>query len=167
MTKLVANNTSDILYCRADNGQFLGSDELNIGIKLPTRQDVDNHIGNGVFTLRRPGTYRPVIGICAIPPRTSWLVSQDKYEFVRDLRTPRANTTSIDEALKYASRLLAKAGANKRLGVELSGGLDSSIIIGFLLSQSIPVSLIAFTSNRYEFRTERAIQSFFEKLSTI
>jgi len=165
MTKLVANDTSSILYCRADDGQILDSKELAKGLQTPTKQDVDNHIANGVFTLRRPGAYRPIIGICALPPHTSWLVDKDSYEFVCDLRMSRARMSSVDDALTYAKRLLAKAGSNKRIGVELSGGLDSSIIIGFLLSQSVPVSLVAFTSNRYEFRTERAIQSHFEKLS--
>jgi hypothetical protein len=163
--KLVANNTSSILYCRSDGGQILDAGEMAHDLQKPTKEDVDNHLANGVFTLRRPGSYRPVIGLCALPPYSSWLIAKDGYEFVSDLRASRGRASSVSDVLNYAKRLLAKAGPNKRIGVELSGGLDSSIIIEFLLSQSVPVSLVAFTSSRYEFRTERAIQSHYQKLS--
>lgn len=47
----------------------------------------------------------------------------------------------------------------KKIAVQLSGGLDSSIIIGLLSYFKIPFSLIGMTTSRYEFRTERHIQS--------
>lgn len=46
----------------------------------------------------------------------------------------------------------------KKIGVQLSGGLDSSIIIGLLSYLKIPFYLVGMTTNRYEFRTERYIQ---------
>jgi asparagine synthetase B (glutamine-hydrolysing) len=46
----------------------------------------------------------------------------------------------------------------KKIGVQLSGGLDSSIIIGLLKYLNIPYVLIGMSSTRYEFRTERYIQ---------
>jgi asparagine synthetase B (glutamine-hydrolysing) len=90
-------------------------------------------------------------------------MTDDSYHFAGDLRPCRAKTGTVEAALNYSRRLLARMGRNKRLGVELSGGLDSSIVIEFLLRQGMPVSLIAFTSKRYEFRTERAIQSHYEQ----
>ena len=48
--------------------------------------------------------------------------------------------------------------SNRKIAVQLSGGLDSSIIIGLLSYFNIPFSLIGMTSNRYEFRTEKKIQ---------
>ena len=44
------------------------------------------------------------------------------------------------------------------IGVQLSGGLDSSLIIGFLRYFSIPHTLVGATTSRYEFRTETFIQ---------
>lgn len=49
------------------------------------------------------------------------------------------------------------------MAVELSGGLDSSLIIEFMLRQEFPLSLVAFVSSRYEFRTERAVQAHYEE----
>lgn len=46
----------------------------------------------------------------------------------------------------------------KRIAVQLSGGLDSSLIIGLLRHFSIPHSLVGLKSDRYEFRTERFVQ---------
>jgi hypothetical protein len=46
----------------------------------------------------------------------------------------------------------------KKIGVQLSGGLDSSIIIGLLKYFGIPFSLVGMFSTSYAFRTERHIQ---------
>lgn len=46
----------------------------------------------------------------------------------------------------------------ERLGVHLSGGLDSSIIMAWLRELGIPFVAIGFKSNRWEFRTERRVQ---------
>ena len=46
----------------------------------------------------------------------------------------------------------------KHIGIHLSGGLDSSIIIALLKHFNIPFSLVGMTSTRYEFRTEKHIQ---------
>lgn len=48
---------------------------------------------------------------------------------------------------------------NKQIGVQLSGGLDSSLIIGLLHYLKIPFKLIGLANNRFEFRTERHIQN--------
>lgn len=53
----------------------------------------------------------------------------------------------------------------KKIGVQLSGGLDSSIIIGLLSYLKIPFYLVGMTTNRYEFRTERYIQNLLISLA--
>lgn len=45
------------------------------------------------------------------------------------------------------------------VAVHLSGGFDSTLIIGILNHLQIPVTLIGMSSERYEFRTERHIQN--------
>jgi hypothetical protein len=47
----------------------------------------------------------------------------------------------------------------KKIGVQLSGGLDSSLIIGLLKYFKIPFYLIGLKNNRFEFRTESYIQN--------
>jgi len=49
--------------------------------------------------------------------------------------------------------------ANESIGVHLSGGVDSSLIIGCLRELGVNPVLIGFTTKRFEFRTERHIQN--------
>ena len=51
----------------------------------------------------------------------------------------------------------------KKIGVQLSGGLDSSIIIGLLKHFQIPFYLVGMSAKRYEFRTEVYIQEILSK----
>lgn len=46
----------------------------------------------------------------------------------------------------------------QKIGVHLSGGLDSSIIMAWLKELHIPFTAIGFKSNRWEFRTEKRVQ---------
>lgn len=57
-----------------------------------------------------------------------------------------------------------KQFARRTIAVHLSGGLDSSIIIGLLHHFGIPFYLVGLVSHRFEFRTEKAIQ---EKLAPL
>ena len=59
----------------------------------------------------------------------------------------------LDASCKYFSQF-----AGRRIGVQLSGGLDSSLIIGLLRYFNIPYALVGMTTDRYEFRTERRVQ---------
>lgn len=47
---------------------------------------------------------------------------------------------------------------DRKIGVQLSGGLDSSLIIGLLRHFGINHALVGLQSHRYEFRTERRVQ---------
>lgn len=137
---------------------------LPLELSQPSYQDVDYHIENGSFTLRRAGSYRPIANICALPPKTCWWVTADRYVFSHDLKLSRvcADSISLDDLLDYAVRVLMKLSKGKKIAVELSGGLDSSIIIEFLRRQPTSFFLVGFTSKRYEFRTERAIQLHYQ-----
>jgi hypothetical protein len=73
--------------------------------------------------------------------------------------TPLANKAgSMGEFLKAAQHFFHRFEGRK-IGVQLSGGFDSSLIIGLLRYFKIPHSLVGLKSERYEFRTERHIQS--------
>jgi hypothetical protein len=62
------------------------------------------------------------------------------------------------DAMLNAAEAFFKKYEGKKIGVQLSGGLDSSIIIGLLRYLDIPFYLIGMFTTRYEFRTERYIQ---------
>ncbi len=64
---------------------------------------------------------------------------------------------SREDFLKAALTFFARFDGRK-IGVQLSGGFDSSLVIGLLRHFGIPHGLVGMESDRYEFRTERIIQ---------
>lgn len=81
----------------------------------------------------------------------SGLLKEDRYipKFVEN--------ASLETFLKVAEQYFHSFDG-KRIGVHLSGGLDSSLIICLLKYFHIPFVLVGLTSNRFELRTERHIQ---------
>lgn len=57
------------------------------------------------------------------------------------------------------SKAFLESLQSKRIAVQLSGGVDSSLIIGILKSFCIKHTLIGYCNKRYEFRTESYIQN--------
>lgn len=74
-----------------------------------------------------------------------------------DIYKPNFINTDFDNFLEI-SEIFFKSLHAKRIGIHLSGGLDSSIIISILKYLKIPFVPIGITSSRYEFRTEKIIQ---------
>jgi len=81
----------------------------------------------------------------------------DKKCLIDPFFHPQLQTLGINDFLHAVERFFDKF-KGKHIGVHLSGGLDSSIIIALLKHFNIPFSLVGMTSNRYEFRTEKYIQ---------
>ena len=71
--------------------------------------------------------------------------------------TPNTFECGLDEFLGRSEKFF-KNFADMRIGVQLSGGVDSSLIIGLLKYFKISHSLVGFCTDRYEFRTESFIQ---------
>lgn len=71
--------------------------------------------------------------------------------------TPKLFEVNWETVIETAKTFFNKF-EGKKIGVQLSGGLDSSIIIGLLNYLKIPFWLVGMTTNRYEFRTEKHIQ---------
>lgn len=78
--------------------------------------------------------------------------------------TPEAvDNMDMPGFLERSERYFAKF-EGKRIGVHLSGGLDSSLIIGLLHHFGIPFYLYGLVNDRFEFRTERRIQDILAPL---
>ena len=77
---------------------------------------------------------------------------------------PTIENICFDDFLK-STELFFHKFRNKKIGVQLSGGLDSSIIICLLKYFNIPFSLIGMYSDFYEFRTEFFIQKKLTELT--
>lgn len=78
-------------------------------------------------------------------------------KFELDLYRPKPVNPSYEFFLESAEKFFYSLNA-KRIGVHLSGGLDSSIIICLLKELDIPFVPIGLVSETFEFRTERKIQ---------
>lgn len=114
-----------------------------------------NHFMNTRFLVPSPNLYLPVLpNIYTIPPRSSWYLNNSKFYCAESLKVSN-NRYNFDLILEKLISSLKKYN----IAVELSGGLDSSIIIGVFRQFGIDPYLIGFISNKYEFRTERFIQS--------
>ncbi len=141
----------------------MSADKLLALRPRPTLEDAEAYLSGFSDIPCATGSYSPIAGLCAIPPGTSWRISQKRYHFENDLQSFKARPTTLNTCLVYVRRLLARANHGGLLGVELSGGLDSSIIIEFLIRWRIPFALIGMRTDRYEFRTEREIQAYYAK----
>jgi hypothetical protein len=78
---------------------------------------------------------------------------------------PKLTYISWEQFIELTAKFFQQF-ANKRIGVQLSGGLDSSIIIGLLSLLKIQFWTVELRSNRYEFRTERRVQDLIRPLAS-
>ncbi|MFZ4707236.1 MAG: asparagine synthase-related protein [Bacteroidales bacterium] len=122
---------------------------------------IENQIANNSFGPKDLIQWKPVFDdIVPVYPGTKWNIDQNKLE--EDRFNPNANKITKD-GFYAASETFFAQYREKNIAVHLSGGLDSSIIIGLLKYHNIPFSLIGLSSSRFEFRTERRIQDILSK----
>jgi len=156
----VNNPTHKTIFYDARTGVCHGNWSSIIDGTSVRRASLKNHIANCNQFAPHPNHYLPVIeNIYQIPPKTSWNFSTSTQCF-----TPTAPETYISDCevttenfVEVIKTYLRRLGID-RLAVELSGGLDTSLIIGLLVRAGINPTLIGFESERYEFRTELSIQ---------
>jgi len=118
--------------------------------------DVGNFESNNLKGVLKRDDWETVIpNILPLYPGMRWNNSLMQMEEPRF--TPKIKETNSLHIIAAANRFFKKYDG-KRIGVQLSGGLDSSIIIGLLHYLKIPFWLVGMTTQRYEFRTERYIQ---------
>lgn len=94
-------------------------------------------------------------GFQQILPGTLWDVPSHHLQL--DLYHPRKCQGTLSEFYDCAEKFFDNLHA-RRIGVHLSGGLDSSIIICLLQRFGIPHTVIGFQPSTFEFRTERCVQ---------
>ena len=123
-----------------------------------SKSSFNNHYINSSRYIQSPDYYKPVFkNIYPIPPRSKWQYDGILFKCTQSLEVYNSNYNFFDLIQKFIRPL------NKyKIGVELSGGLDSSIIISMLIANGIEPFLIGFSCDRYEFRTERHIQSLYK-----
>jgi asparagine synthetase B (glutamine-hydrolysing) len=133
------------------------SDFLSDAVR-PSWQNVlpENFERNTLQGLLKRNKWKPVVdGIKTIYPGMVFDEKKDVWTET-SFKSPKKNVT-IDSFLKKCEQYFLKFHGNK-IAVQLSGGVDSSLIVGLLKYFGIKFSLVGMSSSRYEFRTEKKIQ---------
>ena len=155
----IINNSNSILYYDTNSNVLLNNIWDQLTLEDISKSNYNNHRLNSSRYIQSPDFYKPVFkNIYPIPPRSKWIY--DGFSFIcsqsLEYLPPNCDLTQL---IKKISKPLKKY----KVGVELSGGLDSSIIISMLINNGIDPYLFGFSCDRYEFRTERHIQSIYSK----
>lgn len=118
---------------------------------------IDNFLYNERLGGRRQTEYRPLFeGVEVIYPGFYWDEECDAL----------AESRYYPPILEHVSRTTLRQALEayfapyrgRRIGVHLSGGLDSSLIMAWLRELDIPFVAVGMQSSRWEFRTERRVQ---------
>lgn len=129
-------------------------DELSAG--LWEKFSVENYMFNDKIGEVNQTEWKQVVpDFFVINPGFRWDYS--KKCLVEDLYVPRRVESSFEKFITVAEEYFSPF-RGKKIGVHLSGGFDSSLIICLLNYLGIPFTPIGLVSNRFEFRTERHIQ---------
>lgn len=133
-------------------------EELESGLWLD--YSIENRLYNEELNETNQSKWRPVFpDICPIYPGFYW--DEESQSLKDSFYKPNIVEATYDTFLATAETFFHQFDG-KRIGVHLSGGLDSSLIICLLNHFTIPFELVGLRSNRYEFRTECVVQ---EKLA--
>jgi hypothetical protein len=161
MTVIIENSSDSILYYDALASEIKTSADFLQSRRKITGNDLDAYLENKLLNLRSPGTYRLITNAFAVPPKTRWSLSNNTYTYHSELHPRLTPKHATLETLERSALSYLKKYSTSPITVECSGGLDSSIIIEFLLRHGFNICLSGFTSDRYEFRTERKIQEYY------
>lgn len=118
---------------------------------------IDNYLRNNILPRESLENSLPLFNdFHQIISGTKWDIQTNKLK--QDFYTPkRIEDTSLHKFIDLSEKYFIGLNA-KKIGVHLSGGLDSSLIICLLKTLNVPFVPIGLKSQTYEFRTERKIQ---------
>lgn len=118
--------------------------------------NIDTYLSNNLLLPNQKHMSKPVFtNLLQIESGVKY--DENAKRCVLDTYAPKFIETSFDKFLELAENFFKSLNA-KRIGVHLSGGLDSGLIIGLLHYLNIPFVPIGLYSDTFEFRTERTIQ---------
>lgn len=123
---------------------------------LFTPESYAAHIENETTLPIHLNEYKPVLpGIYPIPARTKWSYEDGIFTKLKK-NIKLSDRLTFDSCLRNTDRLLKNAKG--KIAVELSGGLDSTLMICAMERLGYEPLLIGTVSKLYKFRTERRIQ---------
>jgi asparagine synthetase B (glutamine-hydrolysing) len=157
--------SKNTLYFDTQKQVLLSKDDLyeKLSIDIIRKSSVESHHHNSSQYVDRPDTYMNVLPqIVPIPRESNWHYRHGKFThdpmINQDFEKYENATTNI-----FKEKLVESLSKYKgeTIGVESSGGLDSSITLSLLENQQFDLFLIGVQHNRYEFRSEITIQNLY------
>ena len=156
---IINNPTRNYIYFNRNSKQVYNDLTELINIDLIRKCNLKAHEKNISNFFSRPDKNQEVIdGISLIPPRSRWEFDGSKYYCLNE-RNVAANFTNQKSELIQITKRLSSIFENEKIAIELSGGLDTSLIIGILKYLGFDPFLVGMKSSRYELRTESFIQN--------
>jgi hypothetical protein len=159
MTIVTNQKKFSVLY-DAKKQRIIQFDDFKLNLDLIKNSSIENHLNNTRDYAQSPDLYKPVIqGVYSIPPKSQWNFDENGAAYVHELLNPSSNNKplAIERILEKYSNLLD----SKDIVFEVSGGLDTSLLISMFGEYLNEFSQIGVVSERYEFRTERPIQEYY------
>ena len=158
----VENNTYQTKYFCVKFQQFISLENLIIKNSDLSMEGLLAHKENSRYIFQNPTNYKPVLrGIFPIPARSKWEFKSGGFKSVKQELINTLVEYDLKDLESASNKYVEKI--NRTIGIELSGGLDTSIVIGLLRKINADIHLIGAVSERFEFRTERHIQEILAK----
>lgn len=155
---IINNPTRNYIYFNRKSEQVHNDLSDLINIDLIRKSNLKAHEKNISNFFSRPDQYQEVIdGISLVPPRSRWKFDGNKFHCLNE-RIVSSNFTNQKTELLQITKRLSSVFENKKIAVELSGGLDTSLVIGIIKYLGFDPFLVGMKSSRYELRTESFIQ---------
>ena len=153
---------ADFTFINKTNFQYQENIFLELKDGLWKKYNIQNHLKNSLIPANQPHKKLSVFtDYIVIPPGAYYDVKTNTIK--EDLYTPSFIPMDKHKLYKLFENYFSQF-TNKTIAVHLSGGLDSSIIIGLLNHFKIQFSLIGLVSDLFEFRTERFVQQILSPL---
>ena len=128
MLQSIINNSNAIFFFDADANVISENIWDKITLEDLSKSSFDNHYINSARYIQSPDSYKPVFkNIYPVPPRSKWLYDGISFECTQSLEVNKLNYNIFDLIQKFIQPL-----KKYKIGVELSGGLDSSAVFCML-----------------------------------
>lgn len=157
MIRAKINAQPSLAFADMNSGELLPDIWERLEEGLWKTFSIDNWMANDLLTPAQIDRQKNLFaGIQQIVPGTSF--DAESGSLRGEWYKPSLSAKGMDRYLEIFAEYIDNLHA-RRIGVHLSGGLDSSLIIATLRHLNIPFVPIGAMSTTYEFRTERAVQN--------
>lgn len=148
--------TSSLHFINRTTGETVIDLSANLRNGLWKTFNLESYLYNDTLHFNEPHLQKPIFeNFFQVIPGNKW--DMTTQSLLQDLYTPNLCVSKVSNLIEESRKFFKELNAH-RIGVHLSGGLDSSIVICLLKYLDIPFIPIGVCSNSFEFRTERYIQ---------